>query len=99
MIGNGGFKGFPNKNGEVEIGYSIIELYHGRGFATEAADGLIGWAFSNEKVKKVVAQTLVGIRPSIRVLEKNNFSLVGNTNTKGVIRFELEKNNYTYERG
>jgi RimJ/RimL family protein N-acetyltransferase len=94
LVGNGGFKGGPNKNGEVEIGYSVIELYHRRGFATEAASGLISWAFEDPQVKKIVAHTLVGLRPSIRVLEKNNFAFAGNTKEKGVIRFELKKKNF-----
>jgi len=94
IIGNGGFKGTPDKKGKVEIGYSITELYHGRGFATEAAAGLIDWAFSHKDVKKVIAHTLISRRPSIRVLEKNNFLLSGNTDQNGIIRYELSKKNY-----
>ena len=94
LIGNGGFKGKPDAQGDVEIGYSIIELYQQRGFASEAAAGLIDWAFKNEQVKSVSARTLVGLRPSIRVLEKNHFVLAGNTKEEGVIRFILKRDNY-----
>ncbi|KAA3609736.1 MAG: N-acetyltransferase [Calditrichaeota bacterium] len=98
LVGDGGFKGIPNDKGEVEIGYSVIGLYHKRGIATEAAKGLIEWAFSNKSVKKIVAHTMVGLRPSIRVLEKNYFRLAGNTKQKGIIRFELNKTDFL-ERG
>ncbi len=94
LVGNGGFKGAPDEMGVVEIGYSVIELYHRRGFGTEATAGLINWAFKDERVKKVVARTLVGLRPSIRVLEKNKFSFAGNTKEKGVICFELKKKDF-----
>jgi ribosomal-protein-alanine N-acetyltransferase len=97
LVGNGGFKGDPDKEGEVEIGYSVVELYHRWGFATEAAAGLIEWAFLNKKVKQIIAHTLVGLRPSIGVLEKNKFSLAGNTTQKGILRFELSKKNYNKE--
>ena len=70
LMGYGGFKGKPNESGMVEIGYSIAPEYRGRGMATEAAQGLIDYAFSHPQVKTVDAHTLAEVNPSTRVLEK-----------------------------
>jgi ribosomal-protein-alanine N-acetyltransferase len=70
VIGEIGFKGKPNSEGVVEIGYGIVPSYQGRGFATEAASALVQWALSHPEVKRVVAECLISNVPSIRVLEK-----------------------------
>lgn len=70
VIGDLGFKGKPNQEGAVEIGYGIISSYRNQGYATEAAQLLIDWAFTKDEVKKVTAECLLDNAPSIRVLEK-----------------------------
>src|SRR5436189_6247905 len=35
LIGSCGYKGKPDKNGMIEIGYEVAETYRRRGFATE----------------------------------------------------------------
>lgn len=75
-IGSIGFHGAP-QNGEVEIGYGIDEAYRNQGFATEAANTLIEWAFGQEDVYFITAQT-DGCKPaSARVLEKLQFAQKG----------------------
>ncbi len=88
-VGNGGFKGLPDETGTVEIGYSILEAHQRQGLAPEAVGALIGWAFSHEAVGRIVAQTLPGLRPSIRVLEKCGFSFVGPGFEDGAVLYEL----------
>lgn len=51
LIGSGGYKGKPTKEGTVEIGYEIAQDYRNRGLATELAKGLIGNAFKDDRVK------------------------------------------------
>ena len=68
-IGNGGFKGRPDADGSVEVGYSVMENYQRNGFAPEAVEALVDWAFGYREVQRVIAQTLPELRPSIRVLE------------------------------
>src|SRR4051812_17637270 len=46
LIGLGGFKGGPTKDGTVEVGYSIVEDEQRKGYATEAVAGLCRQAFS-----------------------------------------------------
>jgi ribosomal-protein-alanine N-acetyltransferase len=70
LIGNGGFNGEPDEAGSVEIGYEIAPDYWNRGFATEAARGLIDYAFAHEQVQSVIAHTLPYKNASGRVLQK-----------------------------
>ena len=70
LVGNGGFKGPPDEAGAVEIGYEIAPEYRNRGFASEAAQALIGFAFSQATVRAVMAHTLAAHSASTRVLRK-----------------------------
>ena len=69
--GMAGFKGVPNEAGEVEIGYGIDPEYQGKGYVTEAAKSLIGWAFQRNGCLSVLApDTKRENAASNRVLEK-----------------------------
>ncbi|NQV86933.1 MAG: GNAT family N-acetyltransferase [Woeseiaceae bacterium] len=87
-VGNGGFKGTPSSDGMVEVGYSIMEKYQCKGYATEAVTALVDWAFSKPDVCRVIAHTLPDLTPSIRVLEKCDFAFVGDGPEEGVILYE-----------
>jgi RimJ/RimL family protein N-acetyltransferase len=76
-IGSVGFKGPPDSDGMVEIAYSIEPAYQGRGYATEAAQGLVNFALADQRVRLVRAHTKTDHRASIRVLEKCNFESAG----------------------
>ncbi len=88
-IGVGGFKEQPDENGEVEIGYSILEPYRRRGFATRMTRLLVDRAFKDPSVKAVTATTLPDLIPSIGVLEKVGFR---QTNLlDGILYFSLPR--------
>ena len=87
LVGNGGFKGRP-KGGVVEIGYSVLPAFQKQGYASEAVAALIDWAFSHPEVEVVAAETLPGLAPSIRLLERAGFKRGGKPSESGVIRFE-----------
>jgi RimJ/RimL family protein N-acetyltransferase len=70
LIGVGGFKGVADEHGMVEIGYSIASGYRARGLATEAARGLLDYAFAQPHVTRVDAHTLAERNASVAVLEK-----------------------------
>ena len=53
VIGDVGFKGKPNDQKVVEIGYGINSDYQNNGFATEAVNGIKGWAFDSNQVEKI----------------------------------------------
>jgi len=89
VIGNGGFKGKPDSLGQVEIGYSIMKEYQGRGFATEAMRTLIEFAFSDKNVTGIIAHTFPELILSIRVLEKLGLVYTGPGEEKGTIKFQM----------
>ena len=80
LIGSGGYKGGPTKEGTVEIGYEIAPGYRNRGLATEMAKGLVENAFRDERVKSVIAHTLAEDNPSGKVLENCGFEKVEEIN-------------------
>lgn len=74
LIGNGGFKGKPDENGQVEIGYEIELDHRGHGYAQELAAALVGHAFSFPEVNKVIAHTLAEKNPSTTILGRIGFT-------------------------
>ena len=76
LFGSGGFKGKPDDAGTVEIGYAVASAYRGKGLATEAASGLIDFAFSNSQIQTVQAHTLAEENESVRVLRKVGMQFV-----------------------
>jgi len=89
LIGLSGFKSRP-KNGVVELGYSVVEKYQRRGFATEVVGAMVHWAFANG-VERVLAETLPELIASQRTLLKNGFQYVGEGSEPGVMRFERRR--------
>ncbi|MER3514457.1 MAG: hypothetical protein C4310_08775 [Chloroflexota bacterium] len=56
LVGSGGFKGPPHA-GAVEIGYSVLPQYQGKGYATEMVAGLVRRALKHAEVDRIVAET------------------------------------------
>lgn len=77
LVGQGGYKGKADESGMVEIGYAIVPAYRCRGLATEAAQGLVDYAFSHSHIRTVDAHTLAEQNGSTRVLEKVGMKHVG----------------------
>ena len=75
VIGLCGFAGPRDTAGCVEIGYSIVPSYQGKGLASEAAQALIEFA-KTAGVSKVSAHTLAETNASTRVLEKCGFKRI-----------------------
>lgn len=69
-----GFKGPPNIEGAVEIGYGTHPHDRNRGYMTEAVCALVDWAFETPVVERVIAETLINNPASRRVLEKCGFA-------------------------
>ena len=77
VIGKCGFKGPPGADGAVEIAYGVAPEHQGKGYATEAAEALVSYAFGNGQVSVVRAHTLPEPNASTRVLTKCGFQRVG----------------------
>jgi len=82
IIGDMGFKGGPNTEGMIDIGYSIVPNYQGYGYATEMGKALVEWGLSQQEVKKVVATCNPDNIASIRVLEKIGLHITNKTKEK-----------------
>jgi len=72
-VGSCGFKGPPAVDGVVEIAYGVDADHQGKGYATEAAEALVGLAFDDKRVCVVRAHTLPESNASGRVLTKCGF--------------------------
>ena len=77
IIGDIGFKGKPDSESTVEVGYGMAPAARNKGYATEAVREVVRWAFSTDHVQKVVAECLMDNLPSIKVLEKLNMEKIG----------------------
>jgi len=86
-VGGIGFAGLPNEDGRSMTGYGLDVRYHKRGIASEALQAIITWAFKNESLKAIIADTPVLNFPSQRVLQKNGFSEI--TRDESLIHWEL----------
>lgn len=91
LIGNGGFGGFPDDEGSVMVGYSLLPQFYRRGYASEAVAALIDWAFADVRVRRIVADVFPDLAPSIGLLRKCGFVQNGGGDEAGTIRFERRR--------
>lgn len=77
LIGDIGFKGLPNEYGEIDLGYGIIKSETQKGYAKEAASGLIEWAFKQIGIKAITASCSKENLASQQILTFLNFKKVG----------------------
>jgi RimJ/RimL family protein N-acetyltransferase len=87
-IGGMGFNGEPNESGEAETGYMIDQQHHNKGYATEALQLLIKWAFTHDAVKVIIVHTYANNLPSVKILNKCGFEEIGKEGD-GLVTFKL----------
>ena len=75
-IGHIRFHSRPVENA-VEFGYSVFTPWRCRGFATEAARGIMRWAAEQHGVRRFIASVRPDNLPSQRVVAKLGFRKVG----------------------
>ena len=91
LIGSAGYKGPPSADGTVEVGYGIVRDRQRRGYASEATRGLVARAFQHPEVRRVIAETLPELTPSIGVLRTCGFRFIGEGSEAGVLRYEITR--------
>ncbi len=91
LIGAGGYFGPPDKDGIVEIGFSIVPSQRQKGYATEIANALVENAFNDNRVHKVIAHTTIHNKASCKVLEKSGFNYIFNKHESNNLFFERLK--------
>ena len=84
-VGGIGFIGYPDAKGETEVGYMLDELQQGKGYALEALQGMLSWAFSDTHTNAIIARTAENNHPSRKLLTKAGFIEEGNE--EGLLRF------------
>jgi RimJ/RimL family protein N-acetyltransferase len=77
LVGEIGYKGPPNSEALVEIGYALLPEARRNGYASEAVTALVAWALQRRDVLRVTAETVIGNDASERVLQRAGFRLIG----------------------
>ncbi len=88
LCGMIGYTKYPADPGTVIAGYTICQDFRNQGFATEALEGIVDWAFRQFHIDRIIADTYPRLLASIRVLEKNGFQRCGLGREEGTVRFE-----------
>ena len=75
VIGDLGWKGGPDGDGVVEIGYGFAAPSRGQGYGTEAVAAFSAWALGPGGAAVLTAEVLVHNTASRRLLERVGFTL------------------------
>lgn len=81
LVGDLCFKGPPNEEGEIEIGYGTLQEHRCQGYMTEAVGGMLRWAFAQPNVRYVLGETEKTNPASMKILENNFFWIYSETET------------------
>ena len=76
LVGNAAFKGKPINN-TVEISYGTMEAHRQKGVGTRICKQLVELSLAKDPSVRITARTLPEKNYSTRILEKNNFVLLG----------------------
>jgi RimJ/RimL family protein N-acetyltransferase len=76
VVGDCGWFGPPDEDGEVEIGYGLAPSARGRGLGTETVRLLVEWVTA-QGARSVRAEVLPGNEPSLRLLARLGFEDTG----------------------
>ncbi len=84
------------ETGEIEIGYAIDKAHWGKGFATEAAERFMQYAFEELNAGKLVAVARPENNASRRVMEKlgMNFVKIATFYEQSLVQYAIEKKDW-----
>ncbi|TAF63393.1 MAG: N-acetyltransferase [Cytophagales bacterium] len=88
MIGDCCIIAEPNQYQEIEIGYGTYDAFQGRGYMTEIVGGIIEWSKKQLLTKSIIASTEKNNIASCKVLQRNAFIKV--KETEAMIHWKLE---------
>lgn len=77
IIGDIGFYGKPNEHGEVTIGFGLVEQARRNGYGSETLRAMVDWLNSQESVKVIKADCLIGNVPSAKILARVGMNEIG----------------------
>lgn len=84
VIGTAGLQPLENTR-DIEVGYSLIKEFWGRGIGTEAARGWMEFGFRDKGLNRIVAVADLDNRASQRIMEK-----LGMTYEKTEVHYDVE---------
>jgi len=87
LIGSGGI--IVHENGDFELGYSVLKQFENKGFTSEAIESIVRWFGSSGLSNKLIAKTEKNNYPSIKVLEKTGFTLLGYDNEPDILIYSV----------
>lgn len=73
VVGDAGWRGGPDGDGDVELGYGLAAPSRGQGLGLEAVALLVAWVEQQPGVRRVVARVLAGNEASRRLLRRLGF--------------------------
>lgn len=82
IMGDMGFRRSTDNPEELELGYSIVPVYQGQGYATEMAQAIISWGVTQTGIERIIASCDNDNQASIRVLEKAGMKKLGEQESK-----------------
>lgn len=77
IIGSCGYNSLDFENAKAEIGYDLAKAFWGKGYATEAVDSLVEYAFTALDFNRIEAKVHPDNMNSIKILQKLNFTFEG----------------------
>ena len=77
LIGDTGVNEVDGKPNEVEIGYVICEKCSGKGYASELVKAMTEYTVQKFGISVLYGRVMRGNHASVRVLEKNGYTFVG----------------------
>jgi [ribosomal protein S5]-alanine N-acetyltransferase len=91
LVASAGYFGPPSLDGTVDIGYSVVPEWRGRGYATEVVGALSRRAFHAPGVRRILAEARVENAASIGVLKRCGFRRIGAGHEPGYDRFQRDR--------
>jgi ribosomal-protein-alanine N-acetyltransferase len=89
LVGDLCFKGAPDEEGHIEIGYGTYDHYQNKGIMTEAVALLLTWCQTRPELSTILAETDTGNIASEKVLLKNRFTCYHKGRDNSWWKFEL----------
>jgi [ribosomal protein S5]-alanine N-acetyltransferase len=89
VVGECGWKGWPDSRGEVEVGYGLAPASRRRGLGTEAVGLLVAWSLGPGGARRVAAEVDAANAASRALLRRLGFAEQG-PGPDGVLRAVLD---------
>lgn len=70
LLGDLGFRGKPEGEDTVEMGYEVLPEYRNQGYAFEAVQALVEWANKQQGLQRIIAHCPEDNPASMRILAK-----------------------------